>query len=206
MPVVHINKTPPLPEGEYAGVLTKVSSGYTQKTNDLRFTFEIRMKDGRILRDALYFREKVAFRIEQIAKSAELTLPEGYEETGFIITTDDLEGRVVYFGVKHNSVDGRTFINVNYHTLAFAVQQNPGLAGMYPLQAPRHLRAASPEDRPPETGEKTISPPPAAPVTSEAATGPEITETAEDTLTPEEFAQAVEAARALKRKKVDGAS
>jgi hypothetical protein len=124
MPVVHINRTPPTPEGEYAGVLTKVSSGFTQKTNEARFTFDIKMKDGRVLKDALYFGEKVSWRIEQLAKSANLILPENIE-TGFMLTPDDLEGRVVYFAVKHNpGENGRVYQNVNYHAMSYALQQN----------------------------------------------------------------------------------
>jgi hypothetical protein len=195
MPIVHINKTPPTPEGEYAGILTKVSSGYTQKTNEPRFTFDIKMKDGQVIKDNLYFGEKVGWRIEQLAKSANLILPEN-GEVGFVITTDDLENRVVYFGVKHNQGEnGRVYQNVNYHTLAYAIQQNPALAGMYPPQAPRHLRAAPPEDLPPESGQKTapLSPPP--PATPASVTGPGVAEADDDALTPEEFAQALEQAK-----------
>jgi hypothetical protein len=196
MPVVRINVTPPTPEGEYAGVLTKVSSGYTQKTNELRFTYDIKMKDGRVIKDALYFGEKVGWRIVQLAKSADLVLPENYETLGIIITTDDLEGRTVYFGVKHNpGENGRMFTNINYHAMSYAIQQNPTLAGMYPPQTPRHLRAAPPEDLPPESGGTTapVSPPP--PVTPVPAAKPGVVEAEEDTLTPEEFAQALEQAK-----------
>jgi hypothetical protein len=195
MPIVHINRTPPTPEGEYAGILTKVSSGYTQKTNEPRFTYDIQMKDGRVIKDALYFNEKVSWRVEQLAKSANLILPENIE-AGIVLTTDDLEGRIVHFGVKHNQGEnGRIYQNVNYHTLAFALTQNPSLAGMYPPQAPRHLRAAPPEEsgeNPPESGGETapLSPPP--PFTPTSVAGPGVAEAEDDTLTPEEFARAVE--------------
>jgi hypothetical protein len=198
MPVVHINRTPPIPEGEYAGILTKVSSGYTQKTNDLRFTYDIKMKDGRVIKDALYFGEKVTWRIEQLAKSANLILPENYQETGFVLTPDDLEGRVIYFGVKYNpGENGRVYQNVNFHAVSYALQQNPALAGMYPPQEPRHLRAASPEDRPPESGGTTaaVSPPPTTPAAPASSAGPGVAEAEDDTLSPEEYAQALEQAR-----------
>jgi hypothetical protein len=194
MPTVHIIRTPPIPEGEYAGTLTNVNSGFTQQTNEARFTYNIKMKDGRVIRDTLYFRETVNWRIENLAKSANLILPENHEETGFILTPDDLEGRVVYFGVKHNhGENGRVFQNVNFHTLAFAIQQNSALAGMYPPQAPLHLRAASPDESPLQSDGTTapLSSPPPAPVA----------EADDDTLTPEEFAQALEQAR---RKRTEG--
>jgi hypothetical protein len=194
MPVVHINRTPPIPEGEYAGILSKVSSGYTQKTNELRFTFDIKMKDGRVIKDALYFRDNVNFRIEQLAKSANLILPEN-PEAGFVITTDDLEGRIVYFGVKHNQGDGRIFQNVNYHTMSYAIQQNPALAGMYPPQAPRHLKAAPPEDLPPESSGTTTPSSPSPPVAPASSAGPGVAEAEDDTLSPAEYAQALEQAR-----------
>jgi hypothetical protein len=200
MPVVRISRIPPIPEGEYAGVLTKVSSGFTQKTGEPRFTFDIKMKDGKTIKDTLYFGEKVSWRIVQIAKSANLILPEDVPEDDileFVLTPDDLEGRIVYFGVKHNPGDnGRVYQNVNYHLMSYALQQNPDLAGMYPPQAPRHVRAASPENPPPETGTQTtapLSPPP--PVTPVSATGPGVVEAEDDTLSPAEFAQALERAK-----------
>jgi hypothetical protein len=194
MPIVRIEQTPPIPEGEYSGILTKVSSGFTQKTNEQRFTYNIRMKDGRVIRDSLYFGEKVAWRIAQLVKSADLIPPEN-SEAGFVLTTDDLEGRVVHFAVKHNQGEnGRIFQNVNYHTMGYAIQQNPTLAGMYPPQTPRHLRAAPPEELPPESGEQTtapVTPPPSVTSTSSVA-GPGVAEVDDDTLTPEEFAQILE--------------
>jgi hypothetical protein len=189
MPKVHINRTPPTPEGEYAGILTKVSSGFTQKTNEVRFTYDIRMKDGRIIKDSLYFGDNVSWRIEQLCKSANLIMPETGE---FVLTTDDLEGRVVYFGIKHNpGENGRIYQNVNFHAMSYALQQNPALVGMYPPQAPLHLRAAPSDESPPESGGSTAPLSPPSPAGPSPVSGPGMVEAADDELTPEEFAQAL---------------
>jgi hypothetical protein len=190
MPRVHINHAPKIEEGEYAGVLSKVSSGFTQKTNELRFTYDIKMKDGRTIKDALYFNEKVSWRIEQLCKSANLIMPENGD---FVLTTDDLENRVVHFSVKHNpGENGRVYQNINFHTLSYAIQQNPALAGAYPPQAPIQLRAAPPEEPQPENG-GTATPPSPAP--SASVNGPGVEEAEDAALSPQEFAEALEQAK-----------
>jgi hypothetical protein len=194
MPTVNISRTPPTPEGEYCGIVEKVASTFT-KAGAPRFTFNIRMKDGKVLKDNLYFEENVIWRIDQLCKSANLVPPEN--GAPFSLTPDDLEGRGVYFGVKHNpGENGRMYQNINYHALSYALQQNPALAGVLPIQAPRSLREAPPENPPPEPPQNpppptaSAPPPPVSP-----AGGVGVMEAEDDTLSPEEYAQALEQAK-----------
>jgi hypothetical protein len=116
MPVVSIKRTPPVPEGEYAGVIEKVASSFT-KAGDPRFTYNIRMKDGTVIKDNLYFGEKVSWRIEAVTKSANLVPPDN--GASFSLTPDDLEGRIVYFGVKYNQGEnGKVYVNINFHAMS----------------------------------------------------------------------------------------
>jgi hypothetical protein len=188
MPVVKFKATPPPPEGEYAGIMEKVASNFT-KIGEQRFSYNIRTKDGKVIRDNLYFSENVSWRIPQLCKSANLVPPEN--GAPFILTTDDLEGRWVTFAVKHNTgSNGQVYVNVNFHTLSYAIQQDPTLAGAFPSQTPRKLREA-PSEEPPETSGAPASTPPPPPTAAPSAAAPEvgIAEAEDEKLSPEEYAE-----------------
>jgi hypothetical protein len=197
MPTINIKRTPPVAEGEYVGKLEKVASSFT-KNGDPRFTYNIRMKDGTVIKDSLYFGEKVLWRVDNIGKSANLVPPEN--GAAFSLTPDDLEGRTVYFGVKHNpGENGKIYVNINFHAMSYAIQQNPDLAGVYPPQAPRKLREAPPEDpqgesEPPASATPPVSPVPPPPVRP-AGADVGMAEAEDDDLSPEEYAQALEQAK-----------
>lgn len=195
MPTINIKRTPPVPEGEYVGKLEKVASSFT-KTGDPRFTYNIRMKDGTVVKDNLYFGEKVLWRVDAITKSANLVSPDN--GAPFSLTPDDLEGRIVYFGVKYNpGENGKVYVNINFHAMSYAIQQNPALAGVYPPQAPRKLREVPPEDSQdgtePPPSETPVNPVPHPSPIAGASVG--VAEAEDDDLTPEEYAEALEQAK-----------
>jgi hypothetical protein len=194
MPTVNIKRTPPLPEGEYCGVIEKVASSFT-KAGDPRFSYSIRLKDGRSVKDNLYFNDNVLWRIDQLCKSADLIPPAN--DTPFSLTPDDLEGRTTFFAVKYNAgEEGKTYVNINYHAMSYALTQNPSLAGQFPPQTPRHLREAPTDNRPPESeppapttnspspGSTSPLPPPPIP-----PTGVGLAEAEDEKFSPEEYAE-----------------
>jgi hypothetical protein len=195
MPIVKINNTPAAPEGEYAGKIEKVASGFT-KVGDPKFSFIIRTKDGLSIKDNLYFGEKVKWRIPNLCKSANLVIPDNGNP--FALTPDDLEDRTVWFSVKYNpGEEGKVFTNINYHTMVYAIQQNPALAGAYPVQAPRKLREMPPEDPPPGPDPSSGTPPSSPQINPPAGTngGVGVAEAEDDDLTPEEYAAALAQAK-----------
>jgi hypothetical protein len=195
MPTVNIKRTPPPPEGEYCGVIEKVASSFT-KAGEPRFSFGIRTKDGKVIKDSLYFGDNVTWRIPQLCKSANLVRPDN--DAPFSLTPDDLEGRVVYFGVKYNPGEAdKVYVNINYHAMSFALQQNPALAGQFPPQTPRHLREvptdnlppeSEPPDAPPTAGGPSVSPV-SPPLVSPDGVG--VAEAEDDKITPKQYAEAI---------------
>ena len=75
MPVINIKQTTSIPEGEYAGVIENVVCG-VKAAGDPQFTYQIRMKDGKVVRDRLSFSENVHWRIVALTKSADLVRPD----------------------------------------------------------------------------------------------------------------------------------
>ena len=135
---------------------------------------------------------------EQIAKSGDLVVPEGEE---FIITTDDLERRKLYFGVKHTDYNGQKLANVNFHTKVYACQVNPSLENVsFPNEAPRGVHLKSATQPPPEAagGVAQKEPAPTQPSPPEAT---ELPAEGLETLTDAEFAEALAYAKKLREKK-----
>ena len=197
-----------LPEGEYAGQALKVTQEVTKK-GIVIFRVPLHTHDGKTITNLIRVTDQTAWVFDQLCKSGNISLPEGGED--FQINCDDLERRVFYFGVVHNlGQDGVTYANVKFHTKSYAVQQNPALASVtFPMAAPPiTLRAASPppEGPPPETGPapSKVNPPPTAPPVGAAKSF--FTDEELGGISQEEFAEALEAARRLKRQSKQPAS
>jgi hypothetical protein len=198
---------PLLPEGEYIGQALKVTQEYSKTSGITLFRIPLHLSDGRTITTIARVTEQTAFVFDQLCKSGNISLPE--DGSDFQITPDDIERRVFYFGVQHNrGADGRTFANVRFHTRNYAIQQNPALASVtFPTAAPpitlRSAPASSQQD-PPSEGEaapaKVVPPAPAPSPESGASKNIPAAEDLEG-ISPEEFAQALEAAKALKKRK-----
>jgi len=173
------------------------------------FRIPLHLPDGKTITTIIRVTDQTAWVFDQLCKSGSISLLEGGED--FQINCDDLERRVFYFGVVHNiGQDGMTYANVKFHAKSYAIQQNPELAGVtFPMAAPPiTLTAASPppEDPSTETGPapSKVTPPSAAPPVATAKSFP--TDEELGGISAEEFAEALEAARKLKRQPRQAAS
>jgi hypothetical protein len=207
MPIIKRNSAL-VEEGEYVAQARNVTQEVTKKGVTI-FRVPLHLPDGRTITTVIRVTDQTAWVFDQLCKSGNISLPEGGED--FQINCDDLEKRVFFFAVVHNiGSDGVKYQNVKFHAKSWAVQQNPELASVsFPMAAPPiTLRAVSPPPEEPstETGPASAKavPPPIAPAPAEAKPFPFDEELGG--ITPEEFAQAVEAARAAKRKKQEAAA
>jgi hypothetical protein len=207
MPVIK-RQMPLLPEGEYVGQALKVTQEYSKTSGITMFRIPLHLPDGRTITTIARVTEQTAFVFDQLCKSGNISLPE--DGSDFQITPDDIERRVFYFGVQHNKgTDGRTFANVRFHTRGYAIQQNPALASVtFPTAAPPiTLRSAPVSSQEPPSADGAL-PAKSVPPTRSPEAGATKNTPFDDELegiSPEEFAQALEAAKALKRGKAPAA-
>jgi hypothetical protein len=212
MPVIK-RQAPLLEEGEYAGQARKVTQEYTKpkinadgsKSEPICiFRIPLHTHNGKQITTFARVMESTGWVFEQMCKSGNMTPPDG---EGFVITTDDLELRVFYFGAEHNKLsDGRIVANVKFHTRTYAVQQNPELANVtFPNAAPPINLRPAPSTQPPAPPEDLSgqaaksSPPPISPAPGETKPIP-----ADDDLqgiSEAEFQEALEYAKRLRREK-----
>ena len=160
MPVIK-RQAPLLEEGEYAGQARKVTQEYTKPKLNADgsksepvciFRIPLHTHNGKQITTFARVMESTGWVFEQMCKSGNMTPPDGEE---FMITADDLERRVFYFGVEYNKLnDGRTVANVKFHTKIYAVQQNPELANVtFPNAAPPIVLRPAPSSPPPSGDE-----------------------------------------------------
>jgi hypothetical protein len=177
------------------------------------FKIPLRIPGGQIITTFARVTPNTGWVFEQICKSGDLVIPEGEE---YVITTDDLERRRFYFNVKHVDFNGQKMANVHFHTKIYACQINPSLENVsFSNEAPRGvtLRSAQssspPTEPPPEISGSTAPKPPLSPQpsASEAAkipTSPMRAPIEElETLSEEEFKEALEYAKKLREGKKD---
>jgi hypothetical protein len=155
----------------------------------------------------IHVMESTAWVVMQLLKSGDLHAPE--DGSPFILSADHLEGRRFYFGIEHHRWNDQVRPNVKFHSQVFAEQVNPLLTGVtFPHEPPRGIKLQSAE--PPQDEEAPLRPveeveqeleqkvakkAPTAPPTAQAPTDEG------ETLSDEEFAQAIEYAKQLKREK-----
>jgi hypothetical protein len=215
MPLIH-RQTPLVPPGHYAGITEKCTQRYVKRkktiTNPnpedaLVFDFQIRMKDGKVLKHTMWLTENSTWVVPAFCKSTNISLPDSAD---YYITTDDINNRRVYFEVVHTMLDdGRVVANLKFHTAAFTIQQNAALAGIsFSGEAPP-ITLRSVEEPSPQTGDGVqgaapTQPPPPAPSQSAAKQVP-----AEEDLggiSDEEMAEALAYAKKLREQKAQGNS
>jgi hypothetical protein len=207
MPVIK-RTAPLLPEGEYVGQAIGVSQVWSKpKTNAdgstskpyQMFKIPLKIPGGQSITTFARVLPSTGWIFEQIAKSGDLIVPEGEE---FIVTTDDLERRKLYFGVRHTDYNGQKLANVNFHTKVYACQVNPSLENVsFPNEAPRgvHLRSAS---QPPPEAAGPVAPKEPAPVRPSAPVeATELPTEGLETLTDAEFPEALAYAKKRREKK-----
>jgi hypothetical protein len=204
MPVIK-KQAPLLPEGEYCAQARKVGLEWSKpkplpnggKSESVqRFRIPLWLPDGRTITKFIEVSEDKGWLFNDVVKSGELVVPEGEE---FILQPDDLEGRRLYFGIKHVPWNGTTIASVKFHSPKYACEINPDLEGVtFENEAPRGvaLRAAKPAALP-------IRPPPEAPKPTATTQPPAAADDPgkPEDLTDDEFASAMEYARKLKRGK-----
>lgn len=218
MPIIK-RQAPLIEEAEYVGQARKVSQEYSKpkinadgsKSEPICiFRIPLHTHNGKVTTTFARVMESTGWVFEQMCKSGNMTPPDG---EGFVITPDDLENRVFYFGVEHNKLnDGRTVANVKFHTKAYAVQQNPALASVtFPNAAPPiTLRPAPSFTAPPPTSEEgtaggtaTTKSPPVALAPTATKPLPKTADSDLEGMTEDEFAEAVAYAKRLRQEKHD---
>ena len=201
-----IRRSAPLtPEGEYVGQATGVSQAWSKpkinpdgsKSESYQmFKIPLRIPGGQFVTTFARVTENTGWVFEQICKSGELILPDGAE---FVITADDLERRRFYFGVRHKEYNGTKIADIRFHTKTYACEVNPSLENVtFPNEAPRGVTlrsAASPASPPPEASTR-ISEPSIKPSGTGSSPIGDL-----ETLSDDDFAQAIEHAKELRRKK-----
>ena len=129
-------------------------------------------------------------------------------DSEFIITTDDLERRRFFINLRHEEYNNQKVAKVSFVTQAWAEQQNPSIAGItFAHEAPRpvDLKPASSPSPPPQQeplpeASGTAQAPKPSPQPPAATAKPNPKE-APETLSDEEFAEAIEYAKKLKQQK-----
>ncbi|SRR5258708_3641476 len=174
MPVIK-RTAPLLPEGEYVGQARKVNMEWSKPKRNPDgtmtaavpvFRIPLHTHDGRSITTFARVMDSTGWVWEQMAKSGEMEFPEGRE---FVVNVDDLENRVFYFGVNHQTYNGAPIANVRFHAKSYAVQQNPSLATVsFPNAAPPTVLR-----KPPGGGSAPAAPAP-APVTPPTLTSPSV--------------------------------
>src|SRR5260221_5994292 len=162
MPVIK-RTAPLLPEGEYCGQARKVNMEWSKPKRNPDgtmtvsvpvFRIPLHTHDGRGITTFARAMDSTGWIWEQMAKSGDMEFPEGGE---FVVNVDDLENRVFYFGVNHQTYNGAPIANVRFHAKSYAIQQNPALASVsFPNTAPPIVLR-----KPPGSGEPPAAPAPA---------------------------------------------
>jgi hypothetical protein len=210
MPVIKKQTQVLLPPGEYAGQARKVVSTWSKPKKNPDgsmsepvqvFRIPLHVQTGGQITAFVRVQDSTMWVWNQLIKSADLVPPDDQEEFG--VTSDDIEGRKFFFAVEHNIWNGAPIANVKFHTEAYAVQQNPALAGVtFPHEALRGIKlrpASFPDNGAAPSVTKTSPDPAVTPVFKEAEppTGHEDLET----LSEAEFADAMAYAKKLRKEK-----
>jgi hypothetical protein len=141
-------------------------------------------------------------------KPGGLEIPDGE----FVLVTDDFENRVFHFSVSHEEFNGIKRAAVRFHAESYALQINPGLQNVsFPNEAPRGIilrsaQSSTPSKEPPPeaSGSTAPKPPPSPqPPASDAAKITSNPMEELETLSEEEFKEALEYAKKLREGKKD---
>ena len=218
MPVVTRNAPSLVAEGEYKGQCRKVQQEWSKprklpdgtitKSHPV-FKMPLHLPDGKMVIHRLHLTENTGDLVVQACKSGGLEIPDPDEHKPFVLGADDLEGRVFHFGIVHTEWNGIKRAEVKFHVESYALQVNPALEKVsFPNEAPRGvmLRPA-PDSAPPKpeprseaagsgASQPSIPPQPQAPATD--------TKSELETLSQEEFQQALEYAKKLRQQKPEG--
>jgi hypothetical protein len=217
MPIIR-KQVPLFPPGHYCGFTGKCTQRYVPRKKTvinpnpddaLVFDFQIRMKDGKVLKHTMWLTENTMWIVPAFCRSTNIALP---DSEAYYLTTDDVEHRRVYFEVVHTVLDdGRTVQNLRFHTPTYTIQNNPSLAGVtFPGEAPattlRAVEAAPPQTDSDENGtagaQASVQPPPPAP--SQPAAKPVPSEEDLEGISDEEMAEALAYAKKLREQKAQG--
>ena len=131
-------------EREYTGII--LGAGQEIRNEVVRFRLPIHLADGTVVTTTVPFLDAYPDLVQKFVLSAGLQPPDHGDPQ---ITPDDVERLQVWFGIKHKEgKDGRVYANVLFHSKAYAIRQNPALAGVkFPkARKPGKLRGVTPLD------------------------------------------------------------
>jgi len=210
MPIIQ-RSIPLLPEGEYVGVARRVTMEWSKSKPQADgsktephpvFVLPLTTHNGQKITTRVHVTPLTGRIWEQVAKSGDLVLPP--ENEPFTVTVDHLENRKFYFGIVHEEHMGQKQAVVKFHVKSYSIGIDPSLESVaFPGEAPRGipLRSAKPvttSEEPPAEAFGAPAPHPPSPTKPLAAASLE----GLDSLSDEEFAQAIQNAKQQRAKNV----